>query len=174
MEPVKKDQQNDGKRIEDEMERAKRGETRISLNQDAPTMNKSEIRSQAIPQKNQAKKRPTIVDVRTTPPVKRDATTGTASTIPVRTVIYIEVGGMEVEQVRQLAKQYAASYEGSVFGPHYVVAVRNGRPSADVEFETEFLETIKQICEVVNGEIKLKDGHTDVQIMRTFVDGGDS
>ena len=78
---------------------------------------------------------------------------------------------LDTAQIAMLANQYAASYEGSVFGPHYVIPVRGGRLTSEIEIEGQFLETVRAICEVVNGEIVLKDGSHDVQVIRTHVDG---
>ena len=163
---------SDGRRIDDELEKARRGESPVisGLGQQL-SRNPGGVRQQVINRAAPKKVEPTIIDVRTKPPVLKQATgEGGPVLLPVRTVVYIEVGDMDSVQVWELCRQYSISYQGSVHGPHYVVAVRNGRLRSEMEFEAQILETVKEICEVdVNGEIILKGGAREVQVMRTHV-----
>jgi len=114
--------------------------------------------------RQQPPKQPQVIDARS----PRATADGRAT--PVRTVMYVETGSMDADQVRALALEFAKQYDGPVHGPHYFVPVRNGRVRTDVHFEQEFLNVVRELCEVRQGEIVLKNGATAVQVSRVTVD----
>ncbi len=93
----------------------------------------------------------------------------TGDGIPVRTVIYVEVKDMSAAQIRSLLEQINASYQKALGGIHYILPVRHGRLSSDILFEKEILTFVNNICEVVDGEIVLKNGYSEVNVIRESV-----
>lgn len=89
--------------------------------------------------------------------------------MPIRTVNFVEVGSMSREQVAILLEQLNQKHKTAVGGIHYLVPVRNGKIGADVLFETEWLNVVRQTCEIQDGEIVLKDGAKDVHVIRQSV-----
>jgi hypothetical protein len=89
------------------------------------------------------------------------------SGIPVRTVLYVDVTSLEPDRVRlvcrELTKNFATAH------PHFVVPVRNNRITSDLQFESEFLEVVKQLCEVKDNEIVLKGTAQEVEVFRLRV-----
>ena len=83
---------------------------------------------------------------------------------PIRTVLYIDVTGMQAADARVAVQSLMAAMP--VGHPHYVVTVRNGRPVTDVQFENEFLNVAKSLCEVKDGEIVLRGGYAEVEVVR--------
>lgn len=117
-------------------------------------------------QKKIAKAAPQIVDQR-----KREIPEIVPSTtnVPVRAVLYVEVGDMEPLRVQLLVQEINKQYVGARGGVHYVIPIRNGKIGSDIVFEQEFLDVVNKICEVQDGKIVLKDGATEVQIVREVV-----
>jgi len=89
--------------------------------------------------------------------------------MPIRTVNFVEVGSMSRDQVAILLEQLNQKHKSVVGGIHYLVPVRNGKISADVLFEAEWLNVVRQTCEIKDGEIVLKDGAKDVHVIRQSV-----
>ena len=83
---------------------------------------------------------------------------------PLRTVIYVDIAGMNPADARVATQSLMATMP--VGHPHFVVPVRNGKIATDVQFEAEILETIKKLCEVKDGEIVFRDVAKDVEIIR--------
>jgi len=106
-----------------------------------------------------------IIDER---PPSEPQMTDAASNIPIRTVIYMEVGDMERERVLYLVKQISATYENSR-GTHYVLPVRHGKISGDIAFEKEWEDTVREAFEVRDGQICLKEGAKEVRIIREHI-----
>ena len=104
-----------------------------------------------------------VIDERT-PKVQPQAV---QSDIPVRTVIYMEVGDMERERVLYLVKQVSASYENSN-GTHYVLPVRHGKVSGEIGFESEWEAVVREAFEIRDGQICLKGGSKEVKVVREF------
>lgn len=87
------------------------------------------------------------------------------SPIPVRTLIFIEVGDLPTKDVQsaiaQLSELHAISRH-----PTFICPVRHGRLTTDVIFEAEILDFVDKICEVVDDKIVLKGGATNVDVAR--------
>lgn len=92
-----------------------------------------------------------------------------ASKVPVRTVCYVEVRDMAPAQVQLLIQEINKVYETSRGGIHYAIPIRHGKIGSDMEFEAEFLATVKKICEVKDGEIVLRDGAQECTIVREHI-----
>ena len=90
------------------------------------------------------------------------------SSIPVRTVMLVEVGDMPSGQVRMIVEQMRAA-QGEPLHPTFIQPVRNGKIMGDIIFEQEILTMVRKICEVVDGEIVLRDGARDVDILRAHL-----
>jgi hypothetical protein len=114
--------------------------------------------------KQSAPKHIEVIDERTPKPQQQVA----ESDVPVRTVIYMEVGDMERERVLYLVKQVSASYENSK-GTHYVLPVRHGKVSGEIGFEKEWEEVVREAFEIRDGQICLKGGAREVTIVREIV-----
>ena len=83
---------------------------------------------------------------------------------PLRTVLYIDITGMPPADARVAVQSLMAAMP--VAHPHYVVMVRGGKPVTDVQFEHEFLDVARKVCEVKDGEIVLRSGATDLEVVR--------
>lgn len=78
---------------------------------------------------------------------------------------------MDQLHVQELVKRLGDANESLKGGMHYVVPVRNGRIGSDIIFEHEILEMVRKVCEVnSDGEIILKDGATECQIVRERIE----
>lgn len=122
------------------------------------------LRQQKIEGKPVQTKRPVIEDLRQ-PKIQSPE----AAAIPIRTVLYAEVGDLSREQVLVLLGTLNQQYADNRHGPHYIVPTRQGRIGTDVHFEAEFLDVVQRICEVRDGKITLRDGAKDVQVIRQQV-----
>lgn len=130
------------------------------------------MRSQNI-NKPEQKKTPTVINVSKQQMIGDQAEKSEVmvSSMPVRTINYVEVGSMSHEQIAELGKLFAANYQGNVHGPHYLIPVRDGKLRTDINFENEVLPIVKQLCEVANGEIVMRGADVEVKVIRNFVDG---
>lgn len=90
--------------------------------------------------------------------------------MPVRTINYVEVGSMSPGQIQFMMQELNKTYDSAKGGLHYFIPVRQGKIGTDIVFEQEWLEVVKQTCEVnENGEIVLKDGAKEVHIVRQSI-----
>lgn len=89
--------------------------------------------------------------------------------LPLRTVLLMEVGDMEPAKVQLLIQQANEMYEGYRGGIHYVLPVRNGRIRSDIVFESEWEKVVRDTCEVKDGQIVLKDGATECNVVRQSI-----
>lgn len=111
-------------------------------------------------------KAPEIIDTRQ-PNVPEPPTVDPAvANLPLRTVFYMEVGDMEQKQIQLLIQHVNELYSGSKGGIHYVIPIRHGKVGSDIMFEQEFLRVVKEMCEIKDGEIVLKDGAQEATILR--------
>lgn len=86
---------------------------------------------------------------------------------PIRTVMYVEVGNLPPAEVRDVTASLLQTLHPG--HPHFVVPLRNGKMNTDLDFEGEALEFVRSICEVQDGQIVLKDGCHDVNVIRVRV-----
>lgn len=86
--------------------------------------------------------------------------------IPLRTVMMVEVKDMSPAHVQLLMQEINEVWKDNKGGPHYVLPVRGGRIGTDIVFEAEFLKIVHQTCEVKDGQIVLKEGAQECQIVR--------
>ena len=89
--------------------------------------------------------------------------------LPVRTVNFVEVGGMSPAQIRILLEQLNHSHQTAQGGIHYVVPVRNGKIGSDILFEKEWLDIVNKTCEIIDNKIVLRDGAQEVMVIRQSV-----
>lgn len=89
------------------------------------------------------------------------------NTKPIRTILSVEVGDMSSGEARGVVNHIMNNLPNG--HPHYVVLSRHGKITGNVEFEAEFLNTVKELCEVKDGEIVIKGGAVDVDIIRRSV-----
>lgn len=82
----------------------------------------------------------------------------------IRTILYVEVqdhpGAEAAAIIQKITKTLSNEH------PTFVVPLRFGKLTTEYEFEGEFLETAKALCEVKDGEIVLKDGAKAVNVIR--------
>lgn len=123
------------------------------------------MKQQKIIKQNQPK-HVEVIDERTPKPQAQSQ--AAEASVPVRTVIYMEVGDMERERVLYLIKQVSASYENSK-GTHYVLPVRHGKVSGEIGFESEWEAIVREAFEIRDGQICLKGGAQEVKVVREFV-----
>ena len=84
----------------------------------------------------------------------------------IRVVVYLETNGMDNARIYHFIKTLNESYKDCK-GTHYVVPVRNGKLLTDLQFEQEFLKTIRDLCTVDNsGQIIFKENYGEVTIIR--------
>jgi hypothetical protein len=84
--------------------------------------------------------------------------------IPVRTVLYVEVQDHPAGDVQQILTAITKGLPNEHL--HYCVPLRFGKLTTEFEFEGEFLETVKELCEIQDDEIVLKDGAKEVDVIR--------
>jgi len=84
--------------------------------------------------------------------------------IPIRTVLYTEVGDLPGMQVQEVVAAILQSLPNE--HPHYVVPMRHGKMTSEIEFEGEFLSTVKKLCEIKDGEIVLKGDPKELDVIR--------
>lgn len=111
--------------------------------------------------KPKATKQATIIDERTQVSAPPD--------VACRTVVYVEVGGMETSKVQALVSAVSDMYKGNRGGIHYILPIRNGKIGADIFFESEWLKVINSICTVEDGKIVLKDGAKEIRVSRETI-----
>lgn len=121
-------------------------------------------RSEEKPQK--AKNKPMVVDERPlTKRLPRSTERGNPN-IPIRTVLYVEMGDSSPQQINAYLSEVIGKYAKNEH-PHYIMPVRDGRVAGDIAFEGEFLKLVHELCEVdEDGEIVLKNGSQDVDVIR--------
>lgn len=131
----------------------------------------TEMKQQKI-EKNQssAKKHTVVIDDRT-PKIQQDQGYDPQfANMPVRMINYVEVGDMAPNQMQFMIQELNKTYNSAKGGLHYFVPVRHGKIGTDIEFEQEWLETVRKTCEVnENGEIVLKDGAKEVHVVRQSI-----
>lgn len=95
-------------------------------------------------------------------------------TLPIRTVIYVELGGVTAAEAKAFMNK--AQHSSKNGHPHYVIPLRKNRvtkrldANTEVDFEAEFLDTVNRLCEVnENGEIVMKNGSHEVDVIRVKV-----
>ena len=123
---------------------------------------KKEVHTQKIENKK-GKKLPPTIEYENPKTIEIDPKYANA---PVRTVFYVEVGGMAPDQVSLLSAAIADQYKDAKGGIHYIMPVRDGKLGPDVVFEEEFLKIVNKICEIKDNMIVLKDGAKKVYIVR--------
>lgn len=84
----------------------------------------------------------------------------------IRVVVYLETAGMDNARIYHFIKTLNESYKDCK-GTHYVVPVKNGKMLTDLQFEQEFLQTIRNLCTVDNsGQIIFKETYGEVTVIR--------
>jgi hypothetical protein len=87
----------------------------------------------------------------------------------IRVAVYVETAGMDNARLIHYVKKINEVYKDAV-GTHYIVPVRNGKLSTEIQFEQEFLQTIRQICVVdSDGQINFRENFGDVIVIREHV-----
>ncbi len=114
-------------------------------------------------------KAPQIIDNRSPKPLDLPPVDQATANLPLRTVFFMEVGAMEPAKVQLLIQQANEMYEGAKGGIHYVLPVRDGKIRSDIVFEGEWLAIVKETCEIKDGQIVLKDGASECQIVRNSI-----
>lgn len=110
---------------------------------------------------NITNKKPEIVDNRK--PKLIDIQTANQ---PVRAVNFVEVGELTPTQVQYLIQELNKSHKTAQGGIHYFVPIRNGKITTDILFEEEWLQVVRDTCEIKNDQIVLKDGSKQVTVIR--------
>ncbi len=116
------------------------------------------------PKKAASKPLPVVGDKR----LANRMVTYTQSAIPVRTVIFMEVGDTPPDVV-QAACAKVAQIHGESMHPTFIIPVRHKRLAGDVIFENEILEMVNKICEIKDGTIVLRDNAQDVDVLRSHL-----
>lgn len=89
--------------------------------------------------------------------------------VPVRTVNFVEVGSMSSHQIKILLEQLNKSHDTAKGGIHYLIPIRDGKIGTDILFEQEWLNVVRKTCEIQNDQIVLKNGATEVKVIRQVV-----
>lgn len=85
---------------------------------------------------------------------------------PVRAINFVEVYDMEGPRVAFFIRELGKAHDPAKGGYHYFIPIRHGKITTDILFENEFLNVVKDLCEVMDGQIVLKDGAKDVHVIR--------
>lgn len=91
------------------------------------------------------------------------------SNVPVRAVVFVEVGDMDQVRVQCLIQEINKIYRGSRGGIHYVIPVRDGKIRTDIVFENEFLDVVNQLCEIRDNKIVFQDDAAEVKVLRELI-----
>ncbi len=89
--------------------------------------------------------------------------------MPVRAVLFVEVGDAPAANVRLLVSEIERTYQQKAGGQHYLIPIRHGRVTADVLFEQEIVDLVDKLCEVVDGKIVLREGAREVHVVRQAI-----
>jgi hypothetical protein len=92
--------------------------------------------------------------------------------VPIRTVMYVETGNLPPNEVRDVVTSLTQTLHPG--HPHFIVPLRNGKMTTDIDFEREVLEFVRSICEIESdggsgARIVLKGGCHDVDVIRVRV-----
>ncbi len=87
--------------------------------------------------------------------------------IPIRTVLYIEVGQLPPNDVRTIIADLTKAMNNE--HPHYIVPTRSGKVTNEVVFEEQFMSVVKELCEIKDGEIVLKGGAQKMTVLRRWL-----
>lgn len=82
----------------------------------------------------------------------------------IRTILYIEVQDHPAMEAASIIQKITSTLSNE--HPTFVIPLRFGKLTTEYEFEGEFLETAKALCEVKDGKIVLKDGAKKVNVIR--------
>lgn len=112
-------------------------------------------------QKKIEHKKAIVIDERKTAPPKD---------VACRTVLYVEAGSLNTAQLQDLCSRVSEMYFDNRGGIHYILPVRNGKITADIFFEEEWLKVVREVCEVdAEGQIVLKNGAAEIKVTREFI-----
>jgi len=118
------------------------------------------MKKQVLQKKIEIKKA-IVVDERKAEPVKD---------VACRTVLYVEAGALNTSQLQDLCSRVSEMYFDNRGGIHYILPVRNGKITADIFFEEEWLRVAREVCEVdQTGQIVLKNGATEIRVTRESI-----
>jgi hypothetical protein len=87
--------------------------------------------------------------------------------VPIRTIMYVEVGNLPPAEVRDISASLMSTLNPG--HPHFIVPLRNGKMNTDLDFEKEFLDFVQLVCEIKDGQIVLKDGCHNVDVIRVRI-----
>lgn len=119
------------------------------------------MKSQKI-EKKVDKKRPLIIDERKSKIPEIMPSTSN----PLRVINYVEVGDMDKAHIQLLVQELNRTYQMAKGGIHYFIPIRNGKIGSDIVFEEEWLKCVSETCEIKDGQIVLKNGAAEVEIIR--------
>ena len=116
--------------------------------------------------RSEVKSKPVVIDKR-----KRDldGDVQRATDLPLVVVNYVEVGDMAQSQLRLFVQEINATFDRKQFATHFIVPVRHGKIGSDIVFGEEWLKAVRETCVVVGGEIQLRQGASDVEIVRRSI-----
>lgn len=122
------------------------------------------MKSQQIPK--ESVKKTVVVLSNKTPKLPKPPVVPSGVTL--RTIHFIEVGDLAPGNIQLMVQELNATYNPAEQGIHFVIPIRHGKIGTDIVFEAEFLKIVLETCEVnEDGEIVLKGGARDVQVIRT-------
>ena len=122
-----------------------------------PARNKSKAKRQRRP--------PVVEDQRPMSKILPRSAERGDPTVPIRTVLYLEVQDLPTADVHQVAASLMKSFPNE--HPHYIIPMRFGKLTTEFEFEREFVATVRKLCEVnEEGEIVLRGGARKVDVIR--------
>jgi len=117
------------------------------------------------PKKLKCRRPPVVEDKRPISKILPRSSERGDPTIPIRTVLYLEVQDLPARDVYQVAAGLLKSFPNE--HPHYVVPIRFGKLTTEFEFEGEFLKTINKLCKVdEDGKIVFRDSAKKVDVIR--------
>lgn len=114
--------------------------------------------------KSQAKPNPVVQDQSLQRKLAERLPVATISNVPVRTLLKIEVTEIPPGSLQSIVKTALQSHQSAHPNhPVYICPVRNGVVQSEPLFEGAILDLVKDLCEVVDGEIVFK-GRPPVEV----------
>ena len=117
--------------------------------------------------RNESKPSPVVIDKRKKSNL--DVEVQRATDLPLVVVNYVEVGDMAQSQLRLFIQEINATFDRKQFATHFIVPVRVGKIGSDVVFNEEWLKAVRETCVIVGGEIQLKAGFAEVEVVRRSI-----
>ena len=98
-------------------------------------------------------------------PIRRQA----VEQAPTRIVYFVECAGMDSKQDSRLFATIRESYQNMNNDKYYLIPVRDRKVNTELIFGQVILDFVNDTCEIIDNEIKLKPGFSEVNVVREYL-----